>query len=73
MSEIEDLSFEQAFDELDEAVAKLEGDELSLEESLAVFERATTLAKACQRQLDQAELRISRLLDEEAGDDPVEP
>ena len=61
MSEIENLTFEQAFGELEETVQKLEAGGLTLEESLALFERGQALAARCNVRLDEAELRISEL------------
>jgi exodeoxyribonuclease VII small subunit len=58
---IEDLTFEQAFDELEESVRKLEGGELPLEESLALFERGQQLAAYCNKLLDEAELKIEQV------------
>ena len=61
MSELEELTFEQALIELEEIVAKLEAGDLTLEESLALFERGQKLANRCNLQLDEATLRIEQL------------
>jgi exodeoxyribonuclease VII small subunit len=58
---IEGLTFEAAFKELEECVAKLESGELPLEESLALYERGQALAAYCGKMLDQAELKIEEL------------
>jgi exodeoxyribonuclease VII small subunit len=58
---IESLTFEQAFAELEDAVRKLEGGDLSLEESLALFERGQQLAACCGKMLDEAELKIEQV------------
>lgn len=58
---IEDLTFETALRELEETVARLEGGELTLDEALALFERGQSLADYCNRQLDQAALRVEQL------------
>lgn len=71
MSEFENLSFEQAFAELEETVRKLEAGGLTLEKSLALFERGQALAAHCGTQLDQAELKIEQLTPE--GDVPFDP
>lgn len=55
------LSFEDALSELEETVARLESGELTLEESLALFERGQRLAALCGAGLDQAELRLEEL------------
>jgi exodeoxyribonuclease VII small subunit len=46
---------------LHEIVAQLERGELSLDESLALYEQGVQLASACQRLLDQAEQRVQML------------
>jgi exodeoxyribonuclease VII small subunit len=62
MAEAE-LTFEQAFAQLEEVVQQLESGELSLEQSLALFEKGMRLAKLCQDKLDQAEQKVSQLTD----------
>lgn len=61
------LNFEQSIEELDKLVSKLEDGELSLEESLAAFERGINLTKSCQQHLSEAEQKVSLLVGE--GDD----
>jgi exodeoxyribonuclease VII small subunit len=67
--------FEQSLNELEQLVARMEGGELSLDESLKSFERGIALFRNCQNALEQAELRVRVLLDPEAPDDaePFEP
>lgn len=60
--------FEHSLDELEQLVAKMEGGEMSLDESLASFERGIGLFRHCQQSLEQAELRVRLLLDPEAPD-----
>lgn len=55
-------SFETLFRELQATVAKLEAGDLSLDESLALFQRGMELAKKCSEILDAAELRIKELV-----------
>ena len=57
----EELSFEQALDELDALVRKMESGELGLDESIAAYRRGTDLAKVCQGRLNAAELEIRKL------------
>lgn len=59
--EIETLSFEEAQQELETIVGRLEAGELTLNESLALFERGQKLAAHCNKQLEQATLRIEQL------------
>ncbi len=56
-----DQPFESLFSELESTVAKLEAGDLSLDESLALFQRGMELAKKCGEMLDHAELRIKAL------------
>lgn len=60
--EIEHLSFEEAFKELDETVRRLEEGDLTLDEAITLFERGQALARHCGEKLDRAELRISQLV-----------
>jgi exodeoxyribonuclease VII small subunit len=57
----QEKSYEKAYTELQEIVAKLESGKPSLEEALALYERGRTLAKACTELLDKAEIRIRKL------------
>ena len=62
----DDLSYEQARDELVSVVQRLETGGAGLEESLALWERGEALAAVCQRRLDGARERLDRAV---AGDD----
>lgn len=52
------LSYEQARDELLDVVKRLEAGGITLEESLALWERGEELAATCQRWLDGARARL---------------
>ena len=68
-------AFEDALEELETVVERMENGEPSLEESLKLFERGMDLARRCQKALDDAEQRIRTLTDSEstpAGTDTVE-
>jgi exodeoxyribonuclease VII small subunit len=60
-ADIEKMTFEQAFDELEQTVQKLEAGNLPLEEAIALYQRGMALAERCGLQLDQAELTIKSL------------
>jgi exodeoxyribonuclease VII small subunit len=64
---VEELSFEQAFAELEELVANLETGDLPLEESLALFERGQALSEHCSLLLQNAELKLRQLQPDEGG------
>ena len=59
---LETLSFEDGYDRLEQVIQKLEQGELSLEESVALFEEGIQLAEHCEHKLDDAELRVTQLL-----------
>ena len=61
--------FEDALQELESLVEKLEGGEHSLEESLVQFERGMLLSKFCQQSLTDAEKKIKILMADNADDD----
>jgi exodeoxyribonuclease VII small subunit len=60
-------TFEAALAELQQVVAQLEDGDLDLESALRLFERGTELASRCQRLVDEAELRVTRLRAEPAS------
>ncbi|WP_266160002.1 exodeoxyribonuclease VII small subunit [Dyella silvatica] len=60
--------FEHSLDELEQLVARMEGGEMSLDDSLSSFERGIGLYRHCQQALEKAELRVRLLLDPEAPD-----
>ena len=63
MDEINSLSYEEAYEELEALVARMESGELPLEKSVALYERGQRLAAHCQALLEEAELKI-KLVDE---------
>jgi len=58
-------TFEENLKELESIVAELEKGELSLEDSIAKFERGIEVSKICNSKLEDAEKRINILLDSE--------
>ena len=55
-------SFEQARDELEQIVRRLEDGSTSLDEALALWERGEQLHALCRARLDAAEERVTELL-----------
>ena len=60
-------SFEELYRELEETVQRLEAGDLTLDETLVLFERGTTVAEMCNELLDQAELRVRQLTERADG------
>ena len=56
------LTFEESMNRLDEIVRLLENGETTLEESVALFEEGTKLAAKCTSLLDNAELKVTKLM-----------
>ena len=53
--------FEERLSELEAIAARLEKDDVPLEEALALYERGMTIHRACETILNEARLRIERL------------
>lgn len=67
-----DFKFEDAMKRLEEIVALLEKGELSLEESIKIFEEGMKMSRICSNKLDKAEKRIEILL-KDKDDEDVHP
>lgn len=61
MEDKERLSFEEALKELESIVESLENQEITLEDSVTLYEKGITLSNYCSEILDQAELKISQV------------
>lgn len=61
------VDFERAMEELEEIVAKLEEGELNLDESVEEFEKGMKISKECSKILENAEKRITMLLQKEGN------
>lgn len=68
----EQFSFETALTELEQLVLRMEGGELSLEDSLQAFEQGVALTRQCQQALSTAEQRVQILL-EKNGESVAQP
>ncbi len=54
-------TYEELLKELKTIVQKIEDDETSLDESIALYERGALLVKQCEEMLGKAEMKISQL------------
>lgn len=61
MSEIQDMSFEDAMKELEQVVNQLERGEVPLDKSIALYERGAALKAHCARLLKAAEERVEKI------------
>ena len=60
-------TFEESLGALEEVVERLERGELTLEESVRLFEQGLQLSNACKTELDRAEGKIQLLVDQGNG------
>ncbi|MFI6517155.1 exodeoxyribonuclease VII small subunit [Spirillospora sp. NPDC050679] len=67
------MSYEQARDELTEVVKRLESGGLTLEESLALWERGEKLAAVCEEWLEGARARLAAAMAEPDGGEANAP
>ena len=76
MTEIRNMSFEDAMKELEATVGRLEHGEATLEESIALYERGAKLRAHCDKVLRAAEERVEKITlaanGQPAGTTPVE-
>jgi exodeoxyribonuclease VII small subunit len=70
---VEELTYEQAFAELEAVVSELEADRSSLDEVMALFERGQELARYCTRLLDQADLKVQQISGDTLADFNPQP
>lgn len=69
----EKVTFEEAFQELEATVQRLEAGDLPIDEMVALFERGMRLAQLCNARLDAAELRVGQLAPRADGGTEVVP
>lgn len=61
-------TFESSFKRLEEILEKLEGNDVSLEETIELYEEGLKLTKFCYDKLNKAELRIKEITKSVNGD-----
>ncbi|MFB0611328.1 exodeoxyribonuclease VII small subunit [Aurantiacibacter poecillastricola] len=60
--DISAMSFEEALKSLEDTVRRLEGGDVPLDESIALYERGEALRRHCQARLDAAQERIEKIV-----------
>ncbi|HYF82844.1 MAG TPA: exodeoxyribonuclease VII small subunit [Clostridia bacterium] len=58
----EDFSFEQALKRLEEIVEVLESGNISLEESIKIYQEGVSLSKLCSGMLEEAEGKVMAIM-----------
>ena len=69
MAKDKKIDFELSLKELESIIEKLEDENINLEDSVKSFEKGINLVKECQQQLQNAELKIKKLLDDGTSSD----
>ncbi len=59
---IAELNFEEALAALEHVVSQLEGGQVPLEQSIALYERGDALKKHCEAKLGEAELKVEKIV-----------
>jgi exodeoxyribonuclease VII small subunit len=64
---IKEMTFENALNELESIVSKLERGEATLEESIAIYERGAKLKSHCEGKLKDAQLKVEKIVLDKNG------
>ena len=67
------VKFETAVEKLEQIVRKLEGGDLTLEESLKAFEEGIGLSRICEKLLQEAKGKVEKLVKKESGKIEIQP
>ena len=68
MSDIDEMSFEQAIKELETVVGQLERGDVALDQSIALYERGAALKARCEAKLKEAEEKVAKITLGENGE-----
>lgn len=61
MSDVNQMSFEDAIKELEVVVGQLERGDVALDQSIALYERGAALKARCEAKLKEAEEKVARI------------
>lgn len=65
---VKNKGFEDSLERLQDIVSKMEQGDISLDESLTLFEEGTSLVRSCNKMLDTAEKKVSLLIKKADGE-----
>ncbi len=71
--DIAEMSFEEALEELESIVAKLERGDAPLEESINIYQRGAQLKSHCESKLKNAQLKVEKIVLDGKGQASTEP
>ena len=72
-TESQQLKFEEAIADLEQVIEQLESGDLSLEDSLAVFEKGVGLVRYCNQRLSEVEKKVELLVKDKDGQLQLKP
>ncbi|WP_347709256.1 exodeoxyribonuclease VII small subunit [Bacillus sp. FJAT-47783] len=72
MSEEKELTFEQAMEQLEEIVGKLEEGDVPLEKAIHYFQEGMKLSRVCHEKLENAEKQMDYILKENGQMEPFD-
>lgn len=67
MSDVNEMSFEDAIKELEKVVGQLERGDVALDDSIALYERGAALKARCEAKLKEAEEKVAKITLGEGG------
>ncbi len=67
MTDVDQMSFEDAIKELETVVGQLERGDVALDQSIALYERGAALKARCEAKLKEAEEKVARITLDETG------
>ena len=73
MKEVSEMTFEESLSELESIVKKIDSGAETLESSVKNFERGVLLRNNCQKHLEDAKLRIEKIVKNSSGEIGTEP
>lgn len=65
------MKFEEAVLKLNEIVEKLESGELSLEDSIKIYQEGIELSMSCKKEIEKAKVKITQFNDEKIGNGEI--
>jgi len=69
---VDEMTFEEAMKRLERIVELLGEGNLALDDSLKIFEEGMGLCRFCNKELDEAEFKVEKLMEKEGGEIGVE-
>ncbi len=60
----EELTLEEAFEQLDELIEKMEDSELPLEESFELYKNGVSLVEVCNKKIEKVECDIKKVTEQ---------